>query len=139
LLARWPRAISGSHKYTDEDGFTGPVRVQVTHENSAAQTVGDTLNLTDPPVQLTAATTPFVATEGTTSAVQTLATFTDPGGAELSTDYSVQVDWGNGVFVSDANVTISGPNSQGVFTISGSHNWRLWLPGVRPPALTQRK
>ena len=54
------------------------------------------------------------------SAVQTLATFTDPGGAEALADYSVDVDWGNGTFVSDANVSISGPVA-GVFTVTGQH------------------
>src|SRR5260370_1449371 len=36
------------------------------------------------------------ATEGSASAIQTLATFTDPGGAEPVGDYTATVDWGDG-------------------------------------------
>ncbi len=71
----------------------------------------------------TAPTGPFLATEGQTSAVQNLATFTDGGGAGSLSDYAVSVDWGDGNgFTSDPSVTISGPVN-GVFTISGSHRY----------------
>jgi hypothetical protein len=115
--------VSGKHLYTDEDGYTGPVRIRINHEaSSPSPVVSVPLSLTDPPVVATAATGPFVATEGTLSAVQTLTTFTDPGGAEALSDYTVDVDWGNGSFVSgDANLSISGPNTSGVFTVSGKH------------------
>jgi hypothetical protein len=119
--------VSGKHLYTDEDGYTGQVRIRINHEaSSPSPVVGVNLFLTDPAVQATAATGPFVATEGTLSAVQTLATFTDPGGPEGLSDYAVQVDWnGLGNFVSDANVSISGPDGNGVFTVIGEHLYTL--------------
>jgi hypothetical protein len=116
-------SVSGKHLYTDEDGSTGPVRIRINHEaSSPAPVVSVPLSLTDPAVQATAATGPFSATEGTLSAVQTLATFTDPGGAEALSDYTADVDWGNGTYVlSDPNVSISGPDTSGRFTVSGKH------------------
>ena len=123
--------VTGKHLYTDEDGYPGPVRVRITHEagrtsedgtsTEVVSVVSVPLTLTDPPASATAAAGPFVATEGTMSAVQTLATFTDPAGAEAVPDYTVDVDWGNGAFVSgDANVSISGPVI-GMFTVTGKH------------------
>src|SRR5205823_3857363 len=83
-----------------------------------------TLQVADPAVQATAAAGPFHATEGQTSSVQALAIFTDPGGPESLSEYRVQVDWGDGNgFTSDANVTLSGPNGSGVFSVSGCHRY----------------
>src|SRR5262249_60342618 len=99
-------------------GSTGVVRLCINH---AATTPSPVVSLSDAlpvsPVVATAATGPFSATEGTLSAVQTLATFTDPGGAEALSDYTVDVDWGNGTFVSgDAKVHIWGPGAGRPFT-----------------------
>jgi hypothetical protein len=124
--------VTGKHLYTDEDGYPGPVRVRITHEagrqaedgtsTEVVSVVSVSLSLTDPPVKPTAAAGPFLATEGTMSAVQTVATFTDPGGPETPSDYVVDMDWGNGTFVlADPNVTISGPDNNGVFTVTGKH------------------
>jgi hypothetical protein len=117
--------VTGQHLYTDEDGYPGPVKVRITlaanTPSKAASVVSVPLTLTDPPVNATGATGPFLATEGTMSAVQTLATFTDPAGAETPSDYSADVDWGNRTFVSDTNVSISGPDNNGVFTVTGQH------------------
>ena len=88
------------------------------------------LTVIDPPVVATAAAGPVAATEGTLSAAQTLATFTDPGGAETPADYSAEVDWGGGTFVSgDPNVSISGPVN-GVFTVTGAHTYPDELTGT---------
>jgi N-acetylneuraminic acid mutarotase len=58
------------------------------------------------------------ATEGANSGSQTVATFTDPGGAEALTDYSATIAWGD-------NATSAGTitYSNGVFTVSGSHQY----------------
>ncbi len=113
--------VSGSHLYTEVVGVSNQIQVQILHEGTTSNTVGVPLDLIDPPVVVTAAG-PFTATEGQTSVVQTLATFTDPGGAEALAQYSVQVNWGDGGgFISDPNATISGPSVNGVFTVSGSH------------------
>jgi hypothetical protein len=122
--------VTGKHLYTDEDGYSGLVQVRIKHEATTPSEVDSVvsvpLTVTDPPANATAATGPFQATEGTMSAVQTLATFTDPAGAETTSDYTVDVDWGNGTFVSgDTNVSISGPVTSGPmkgdFTVTGQH------------------
>jgi N-acetylneuraminic acid mutarotase len=115
--------VAGSHRSADEDNLAGQVQVRILHEGTTSNTTVITLQLADPAVQATSAPTPFSATEGQSSAVQVLATFTDPGGAEPPADYAAQVDWRDGAgFVVDPNVTISGP-AGGVFTVSGSHRY----------------
>src|SRR5207302_2931331 len=58
------------------------------------------------------------AVDGGASASQTVATFTDPGGAEVLGDYSASIDWGD---LSSSAGTIS--LSAGVFTVKGSHTY----------------
>jgi hypothetical protein len=66
---------------------------------------------------------------------QTVATFTDPAGAEpcawddpggqLSNHYSATIDWGDGVFPSSGVITYSGSpgSTTGKFTVTGSHHY----------------
>jgi Ca2+-binding RTX toxin-like protein len=63
--------------------------------------------------------------EGTPSATQTVATFTDPGGAEGLADYSSLIDWGDGTAPSAG--TITGPDAGGVFTVTASHTYATGL------------
>ena len=49
---------------------------------------------------------------------QTVATFTDPGGAEDLGDYSATIAWGDNSS-SPGDISYSG----GVFTVSGSHTY----------------
>src|SRR5439155_1625804 len=51
---------------------------------------------------------------------QVVATFTDPGGAEHASDYSAVINWGDG---STSVGTISVPDVNGVFTVTGSHTY----------------
>jgi uncharacterized repeat protein (TIGR01451 family) len=117
--------VSGAHTYAEEsDPY--PITVTVNHGTAApasAVTAGATVS--DPPVLAQAAAGPFTVAQGQASAVQTLATFIDPAGPEARGDYSVDVNWadGRGFVLADPNVTISGPDSQGVFTVSGSHTY----------------
>src|SRR5205085_2382143 len=117
--------VRASHTYVDEDGVKGSIQVDIHHERSKQQTVQVSLTVTDPSVTAKAIDgSSFTAKEGTASSIQTLATFTDPGGPDSSGDYSADVDWGNGTFVAgDANVSIVGPDKGGVFTVTGSHTY----------------
>ena len=76
-----------------------------------------TYSVSDPAVIPTGGFT-IDAVAGTTSSAQTVATFTDPGGAEALGDYSATIDWGDN---KTSTGTISGPDSHGVFTVTGSH------------------
>jgi hypothetical protein len=68
----------------------------------------------------------FTATAGVAFA-DTVATFTDPGGAGPVSDsagvhYSASIDWGDGTFAPDvAPGTVAGPFDNGLFTVTGTH------------------
>src|SRR5207237_9521034 len=60
----------------------------------------------------------FSAVEGAPSASQTVATFTDPGGAEAASDYSASINWGDGT-TSPGAISVSAD----VFTVAGQHTY----------------
>jgi len=106
--------VQGSHTYADEGSYT--ITVTIGHENSTPQTVTDTISVSNPPVVATGGLT-FNATEGVASAVQPVATFTDPGGAEAIGDYSATINWGDSSPATTGTITLNGTT----FTVSGSH------------------
>jgi len=57
---------------------------------------------------------------GASSGVQTVAMFSDPGGAESLADYSADISWGDG---GRTQGTISGPDANGNFTVQGSYTY----------------
>jgi hypothetical protein len=79
------------------------------------------VRVVDPPVQATGGFT-LSTVAGVNTGVQTVATFTDPGGAETLNDYSATINWGDNSPSSSG--TISGP-SNGVFTVQASHLYTL--------------
>src|SRR5262249_17931427 len=64
---------------------------------------------------------PVTAVENTAFTGKTVATFTDPAGAGPLTDYSAIINWGDGTTTSTGK--ISGPDSTGVFTVTGDHQY----------------
>src|SRR5262249_59767294 len=74
-------------------------------------------NVFDPAVEAAGGLS-LSSSEGSGTGTQTVATFTDPGGAEALADYSADIKWGDGATTS-GNLSVSG----GVFTVSGSHNY----------------
>src|SRR5262249_2828543 len=117
--------ISGKHLYTDEDGFSSPIRLRVLHEGTTSNTGNVTLALTDPQIHNLTGGFTFTASEGTAPAAPRLAPFPDPADPNSNVDTparhsAVHVDWGNGTFVNaDPNVTVTG--SAGTFTVKGTH------------------
>jgi hypothetical protein len=85
---------------------------------SAGQVKG--VRVTDPAVQATGGFT-LTTVAGVNTGTQTVATFTDPGGAEVLGDYSATINWGDN---SSSAGTISGP-ANGVFTVQASHLYTL--------------
>jgi hypothetical protein len=83
---------------------------------SAGQIKGVTV--ADPAVTPTGGFT-VNAVVGVPSRMQTVATFTDPAGAEAPRDYSATIDWGDNM---SSDGVLSGPVA-GVFTIQGSHSY----------------
>jgi YVTN family beta-propeller protein len=107
--------VSGSHQYAEEGSY--PINVTIHHDSAPNASAKSTATVADPAVAATGGFT-VSATEGANSGSQTVATFTDPGGAEALTDYSAIIAWGD-------NTTSAGTinYSNGVFTVSGSHQY----------------
>jgi CSLREA domain-containing protein len=63
----------------------------------------------------------YSATAGTAGTAQTVATFTDPGGAEALADYAATIDWGDGTSAAAGTLSVD-PNTH-VFTVSGAHTY----------------
>ena len=130
LLNGQPLAINGT--FTQDDIDNGRVTYQATEEGAdsfgfsvaagAASPITATFAVTisDPAVVVTGGFT-YTATEGSTGAVQTVATFTDPGGAEALADYSATIDWGDGSSATAGLITVD-PTTH-VFTVSGQHSY----------------
>ena len=106
--------VSGAHAYAEE-GAKSPV-VTITHDTSSPVTITASITVSDPSVVATPAT--LTAVEGA-SATFNVATFTDPGGAEVVGDYSATIAWGDGTQTSNATIALN----SGVFTISGTHTY----------------
>jgi len=58
--------------------------------------------------------------EGQQFTNQTVATFTDPGGDEPLYEYSAAINWGDNITSAG---TITGPDGNGVYTVTGSHTY----------------
>ncbi|OYV87471.1 MAG: hypothetical protein B7Z73_10035, partial [Planctomycetia bacterium 21-64-5] len=110
-------AVNATHKYAEEG--TQSVTVTIADKEGSKATDAATAVVADAALQTTTAGT--VAFVAATAQAKALATFSDPGGAEPLADYSATVDWGDGSSAEAA--TVSGPDSLGLFTITGSHNY----------------
>lgn len=62
------------------------------------------------------------ATEATSTGPVTVATFTDPSGAEITNSYVAGINWGDGTGT-DTNATISYDGASGVFSVVGTHTY----------------
>jgi len=108
--------ISGAHTYAKEGTYSATATIS-DGEGGNSTTADFTVKLSDPAVSASGGLT-FTAAENATSAAQAVATFTDPGGPEKTTDYSASIDWGDG---SSSAGSISYDSARGVFTVSASH------------------
>ncbi len=111
-------SVLGHHKYAEEGQYTIKV---IVHSNGAVDSnaVTSTAQVADPAVVPTGGFS-LTAVEGQLSMVQTVATFTDPGGPEGLGDYGAMINWGDNT---SSVGTISGPDGSGVFTVQGSHTY----------------
>jgi uncharacterized delta-60 repeat protein len=116
--------VKGNHTYAEESAVehsnSSPYDITVTinHDTSNPQTVHSSATVSDPSVSGTGGFA-VTATEGADSGTQTVATFTDPGGAEALGDYSAMISWGDGSAPSAGSISFAG----GVFTVKGSHTY----------------
>jgi hypothetical protein len=113
--------VSGSHVYLEEGTY--PVTVAVSDAGGASATVNSTAGVTDAGIALTGATQ--FNEHHRTNFTATLATLTDADPGGITTDYTGQVNWGDGT----TSVCPSGSCSitlrtSGGFTVTGSHNYQ---------------
>src|SRR5207244_3568473 len=90
------------------------ITVTISHEGAPAATASSTAVVSDPAV-VPGGGFIVLGVEGTATGPRTVATFTDPGGAEGIGDYSATIDWGDGTPASAGTITLAG----GVFTVQG--------------------
>ena len=109
--------VQGAHTYAEQGA--DPIKVTVHHSTAPDSTANSSATVSDPAVVATAGAT-FQATAGAALGTQTVATFTDPGGAETLSNYSASVDWGDGA-TSPATVA-TGPAS-GTFVAQADHTY----------------
>jgi len=113
--------VSGAHTYAEQSPAGNPYQaiVSIQDGTSTAVSASSYIVVSDPLPAATGGLT-LAATEGQLSAPQTVATFTDPGGAESFPDYGATIVWGDGT---SSSGSISGPDANGVFTVSGAHSY----------------
>ncbi|HLJ94596.1 MAG TPA: hypothetical protein VKU02_15525, partial [Gemmataceae bacterium] len=118
--------VTGSHTYKEEGNpfHGGPfiVTVMIMQNGGFPITVTDTSNIAEAPL---AATGGFIlaGVQGQPITNAVVATFIDTGGPENPLDpgdYTATINWGDG---SSSPGTISGPDQNGVFTVSGGHSY----------------
>jgi hypothetical protein len=107
--------VGGSHTYAEEGNPT--ILVTIHKDSAPAVMVTSSAEVSDPAV---VAKGGFIlsAGEGSNTGNQTVATFTDPGGAEPLSDYSAAINWGDN---SSSTGTITFNAATGMFSVSGNH------------------
>jgi hypothetical protein len=107
--------VSGTHTYADEGSFSMPVQITDTVSTATASTTstanvaeGDALTAT--PATFSA----FVATPFS----GVVATFTDTNTANVPSDFTATIDWGDGTTTAG---TVAGGG--GTFSVSGTHTY----------------
>jgi PKD repeat protein len=120
-LAHEERSFAGTHLYAEEGTYHASVTVT---DEDGSDTKTFLVAVTDPAVVARGGYT-IAAKEAVAFTTQTVATFTDPGGAEpnasdpdpvLTHHYTATIDWGD-KSTSEGAITLSG----GVFTVQGGH------------------
>jgi hypothetical protein len=107
-------SVIGGHTYTDEG--SDPLSITVTDTlNSATLPRSGSVTVAEGDT-LTAHTVTFAATTGTLFS-GTVATFTDVDTASPASDFSANINWGDGSVTNVGTVT----GGAGTFTVSGAH------------------
>jgi hypothetical protein len=109
-------AVSGTHTYADEGTFSVPVQVKdnvsmLTANTTSTANVAEGDALTGHPVTFTpTASIPFTGT---------VATFTDTNAANVPSDFTATINWGDPNTITTGTVTGGG----GTFSVSGTHTY----------------
>ncbi len=115
--------VRGAHTYAEESASDHPgsspyqVSITIHHESTTPQTVTSSVTVDDPSV--VGAGVAINAVEGLNTGSILVATFTDPGGVEALSDYSADIDWGDGTASAAGAITLNGST----FEVRGSHSY----------------
>lgn len=112
--------VTGAHRFADE-GTYHPT-VTVSHGTAAPGTAVATINVADAPIGARGNLT--LAAQRGTQASFTVATFTDPGGAEdpaVPGHYAATIKWGDG---STSPGTITYDAKKNTFSVAGAHAYQ---------------
>jgi hypothetical protein len=121
---------------TDEGTYT--VTASATDKDGGTSVDSRVILVTDPAVLAVGGFT-VGAAEGSDSGLQTVATFTDPGGAEDVGDYAASIDWGDGgtsagvICVSNGTFTVQGHH---LYAEDGAYNVSVTLTHEATPTVT---
>jgi hypothetical protein len=117
--------VNGSHLYAEDGNYNFSITVTDVGGNTA--TITGTATAADAALAGDTGSPDgagggyvVTATEGSDSGLQTVATFTDPGGAEDVGGYSASINWGDG---HTSAGTITYDSTTGLFTVQGSNTY----------------
>jgi uncharacterized repeat protein (TIGR01451 family) len=108
--------VQGSHTYAEEGSYN--ISTTLAHGSAPNTVVNSTASVSDQSVVLNTTPLTFTMAEGAT-ALQPVAAFTDPAGAESLNEYSATIDWGDSTSPTPGIISYS----NGTFSIYGSHTY----------------
>jgi hypothetical protein len=108
-------SVIGGHAYAEEGSYR--IRITIHHETANDVVTSCSASVSDAGLDVQGGLTVFT-TEGSTFDNQTVATFTDRGGAEDPSLYTATIDWGDGI-QSDGQIMPSGTG----FSVTGGHRY----------------
>jgi hypothetical protein len=109
--------VHGSHQYAEE----GPYNISVTINGPGSSTTTDNGSTSVDDAQLSATGHNIAGVECLSTNTVTVATFTDLGGAESTSDYSAVINWGGAGTGSTTGTIVA--NGDGSFSVQGSFEY----------------